>query len=226
MLHCCHNVLILHLLTMIKVFQHVTTQCREYVLLSPAQLQSDWVFVSQRVLIEALQAVEREQPCWTGGSTLLVMGGGYTSGVRGYLLCSREGMVETGHISHYGFLIWTSSVHNVYKVGARPWLRRLSHTNTGKPWDKHNRTHVGTCTHTLNKLLTDTHTIRASYTNRRNTRGQAQFTLQYVQGYIHIFTKTPVCLFFNEYSKFAFLFRAGNKGFQGNQRMFLCEENK
>lgn len=26
-------------------------------------------------------------------------------------------MVETGHISHYGFLIWTSSVHNVYKSG-------------------------------------------------------------------------------------------------------------
>lgn len=34
-----------------------------------------------------------------------------------YLLGSREGMVETGHISHYGFLIRTSSVHNVYKVG-------------------------------------------------------------------------------------------------------------
>lgn len=41
--------------------------------------------------------------------------GGQGSEVRGYLLCSREGMVETGHISHYGFLIWTSSVHNVYK---------------------------------------------------------------------------------------------------------------
>lgn len=26
-------------------------------------------------------------------------------------------MVETGHISHYGFLIWTSSVHNVYEGG-------------------------------------------------------------------------------------------------------------
>lgn len=26
-------------------------------------------------------------------------------------------MVETGHISHYGFLIWASSVHNVYKSG-------------------------------------------------------------------------------------------------------------
>lgn len=26
-------------------------------------------------------------------------------------------MVETGHISHYGFLIGTSSVHNVYEVG-------------------------------------------------------------------------------------------------------------
>lgn len=36
---------------------------------------------------------------------------------RGYLLCSRECMVETGHISHNGFLIGTSSVHNVYKVG-------------------------------------------------------------------------------------------------------------
>lgn len=35
--------------------------------------------------------------------------------VTGYLLRSREGMVETGDISHYGFLIWTSSVHNVYK---------------------------------------------------------------------------------------------------------------
>lgn len=34
----------------------------------------------------------------------------------GYLLRSREGMVETGHISHNGFLIWTSSVHNVYDV--------------------------------------------------------------------------------------------------------------
>lgn len=37
--------------------------------------------------------------------------------VRGYLLSSRECMVETGHISHNGFLIRTSSVHNVYKVG-------------------------------------------------------------------------------------------------------------
>lgn len=36
--------------------------------------------------------------------------------VRGYLLSSRECMVETGHISHNGFLIRTSSVHNVYKV--------------------------------------------------------------------------------------------------------------
>lgn len=26
-------------------------------------------------------------------------------------------MVETGHISHDGFLIRTSSVHNVYEVG-------------------------------------------------------------------------------------------------------------
>lgn len=24
-------------------------------------------------------------------------------------------MVETGHISHNGFLIWTSSVHNIYE---------------------------------------------------------------------------------------------------------------
>lgn len=36
--------------------------------------------------------------------------------VSGYLLCSRECMVETGHISHNGFLIRTSSVDNVYKV--------------------------------------------------------------------------------------------------------------
>lgn len=46
--------------------------------------------------------------------------------VRGYLLRSRECMVETGHISHNGFLIRTSSVHNVYKVveeGGRSGLR-------------------------------------------------------------------------------------------------------
>ena len=43
-------------------------------------------------------------------------------------------MVETGHISHYGFLIWTSSVHNVYEEeeggGGRPWLSRQTHTHT------------------------------------------------------------------------------------------------
>lgn len=51
---------------------------------------------------------------------LVTSGGGLKGGgqgVRGYLLCSREGMVETGHISHYGFLIRTTSVHNVYNEG-------------------------------------------------------------------------------------------------------------
>lgn len=49
-----------------------------------------------------------------------------------YLLSSRECMVETGHISHYGFLIWTSSVHNVYKRWGRRWLWRHTETCTNK----------------------------------------------------------------------------------------------
>lgn len=57
--------------------------------------------------------LDRKQHLVSNGGLKVTVKGG----VRGYLLCSREGMVETGHISHYGFLIWTSSVHNVYKVG-------------------------------------------------------------------------------------------------------------
>lgn len=78
---------------------------------------------------------ERKRPCWTGSSTLLVTEGLKATmkvGFWWYLLRSRECMVETGHISHYGFLIRTSSVHNVYKVGGRPWLWRHKCTYVGK----------------------------------------------------------------------------------------------
>lgn len=41
-------------------------------------------------------------------------------------------MVETGHISHNGFLIRTSSVHNVYEVGGDRGYED-KHLHFGKP---------------------------------------------------------------------------------------------
>ena len=54
----------------------------------------------------------------------------------GYLLGPREGMVETGHIGHDGFLIWTSCVHNVCRETQLHTDREDAHTYT------HTHTHT------------------------------------------------------------------------------------
>lgn len=54
-------------------------------------------------------------------------------------------MVETGHISHYGFLIWTSSVHNVYKGGGETEVMKTQ-TDTRRQDGKHGDTQQDTCT--------------------------------------------------------------------------------
>ena len=69
-----------------------------------------------------------------------------SQGVKGYLLGSRERMVETGHIGHYGFLIGTSRVDNVYGAGEQPGVlctRTETHT-----LDTHTHTHTHTLTQT------------------------------------------------------------------------------
>lgn len=74
-------------------------------------------------------------------------------------------MVETGHISHYGFLIWTSSVHNVYKGGEdrgyedthiQARHRTCDYTQQDTHVGTHTHTHIKRASkqgHTFNKLL-------------------------------------------------------------------------
>lgn len=63
-------------------------------------------------------AVCKRNEVSAGGEAAAALGGGGEVGLPGparYLLRSRKGMVEAGHIGHYGLLVGPGRVHDVCK---------------------------------------------------------------------------------------------------------------
>lgn len=88
-------------------------------------------------------------------------------GVMGYLLGSRKGMVETGHIGHYGFLIWTCCVHNVCRETRV--IHTHAHTGTQRGL-KHTLVNIHTTTMAKSQFTGDDQEHTFEYVVRQYAR--------------------------------------------------------